>query len=229
MSDVPEEKKNMQRIATTFFRVNRVNIRSGEKVHRYKFELSKIMGERDGEEAGKREVKTEMKRVMIQNILHGAPPDAATWVTDYISDIISIGKLYKHFSDEVGKEWPVSHHCQPPFGTSWTPAESVIRYEGLLDVLKLNDFIDLNMSRDPDYSPKEDLRALNLLSWKHIYDMRKPAGPIFTIGKTFYRDDKLNHASQLLSGSDRESKESRLAICDVKRGFWGLWTWECGL
>jgi hypothetical protein len=195
------EKNKVKTITTNFFRVK---IERDVKIHKYRI----VLGEVNGSKATKREVK----RAMIHEILTGEPPNASIWVTDYFSHVISVGKLYNRFVDEVGEAWSITHQRPLPGGRDFALVDSTIFYEGMLKVGKVNDFVNPLVARDPNYLPDEDFRILNLLSWKHIYDVRQPAGSTFTIGKKFYPDNQENSAGQL----NNVNKET---LCDVKRGF----------
>lgn len=201
------QKKEAKKITTNSFKVK---IDNDVRIHKYRI----VLGQVDNRDVKKRETK----KAMIRDILREAPPDATTWVTDYFGHIISVGKLYNRFGDFDDEAWSVKHQRPLPGGDKWATVDSTIFYEGMLKVAKVKEYINPNLPRDPNYFPEEDFRILNLLSWKHIYDLRNPTRlPIFTIGKKFYVDNPANIAGQLFNSGSQD--QPRKAICEVKRGF----------
>ncbi|PVH84868.1 hypothetical protein DL98DRAFT_356775, partial [Cadophora sp. DSE1049] len=124
-------------------------------------------------------------RIVLGKIGTGPKAHAKLWVCDYASHIVSVGKLYQKFVDDVKVPWSVIHQV-PGQGGTMVQVDSTIFYEGILRVDQLKKHISQREKRDVDYFPDEDIRILNMISWKYIYDTTSPVGPIAAAGKKFY-------------------------------------------
>ncbi|TVY82147.1 Protein argonaute-2, partial [Lachnellula suecica] len=145
-------------------------------------------------------------RNMIQDILRLYPPDAKIWVTDYHSQIVSVGKLYKKVEnedneDDEDKVWWAANHPRIGGGDDQHKMTSTISYESTLNFDQLRDHVQ-DYTADPHatYLPDEDLNMLNLLSWKHILDIGEPLGRVETVGKKFYPTHGSISQSLFISG-----------------------------
>ncbi|KAG4434827.1 hypothetical protein IFR05_009698 [Cadophora sp. M221] len=166
-------------VVANFFKVN---IEKDVGIRKYRSVLGKW-----GAGSTERSIrKRKAKKAVIEDILRNSPPNAKVWVTDYASHIISVGKLFSNFVDDVDVAWSVVHQVPDRAGIM-AQIDSTIFYEAQLDVAKLKKHISQDKERGVNYLPGEDIRILNMLSWKQIYDTKSPiGGAIATVDKKFY-------------------------------------------
>ena len=167
-----------EKVITNFFKVD---ITRNVGIRKYRIVLGKLGPGKDARSIKRREAK----KAVIEDIFRQCPPNAKLWICDYASHIISVGRLYNMFVDDVNVPWSVIHQVPGQGGTK-VQVDSTIHYEGTLGVDQLRRHISQTQQRDVEYSPDEDIRILNMISWKHIYDTTSPVGHIAAAGKKFY-------------------------------------------
>jgi hypothetical protein len=158
-------------------------------IRRHRIVLDQIMG-RDV-------VSRDARKALIHQLLTQWPPDARIWVTDYYSHIVSIGRLYNDFSDVVGEVLYKPHNRFSSTNTFLGTMNDSIVSEGQLNFTALQNYVNPTAPLNIAYQPDEDFKALNLLSWKRIYDITmQPRGRYKTVGNKFY-DTTVNPAGHL--------------------------------
>jgi len=130
------------------------------------------------------------KRALIDQILSQYTPHAQIWVTDYSHYVVSVGQLYNDSTlpDVVGTVFEAPHNRYSGTGTVIDQITSFIIYERHLDFNALRNWVNptVLIPAGNIYLPDEDLKLLNILSWKHIYDRAQPHGQFKFVGNKFY-------------------------------------------
>jgi len=124
-------------------------------------------------------------------------------VTDYFSYIVSVGKLYPEFSDNPLKEgnaYFVGHIRSGRKDDPYPEFHSFIHDVGRLNVTKLRDYLDPEKARDKTYSPDEDLKILNIISWTRVNHPTWQGG---RVGKKLYPSSQLSRWSGNLPEAGR--------------------------
>ncbi|TVY15724.1 Protein argonaute 1A [Lachnellula arida] len=170
-------------IRANFFRVNiNVNIQNNPDIRLYRIVLGQIQG--------RTVTNRHAKRALIDQILNQYGPHAQIWVTDYSHYIVSVGPLYNDptLPNTVGMVFEAPHNRLSGTGTVIDQITSFIVYERRLNFPELRRWVDPAVLFDQrnTYLPDEDLKMLNILSWKHIYDRAHPRGQFKTVGNKFY-------------------------------------------
>ncbi|CZR67285.1 uncharacterized protein PAC_17184 [Phialocephala subalpina] len=149
-------------ILANFFKVELV---PNSVFHKYRIHL--------GEERSKDVKKAEVKRALIWKLLHvqRPPPQGVNFVSDYYSCVYSDRPLYEDFDHDIHKAWLVPHRLSPIPGEA--PA-----------VMKTT--VADNQPTVAGYFPDEDIRALNVVTWKNINNPDVFSGGVN--GKKFYPD-----------------------------------------
>lgn len=114
-------------------------------------------------------VKPELKREIATEMLKTNPP-TAVFVSDYFCYIISVGRLYADCSDDVGNI--VTKINLRTSGNVRSPPRAMSNrfvYDRHVSVAEFRLFINLDAGRDVRYHAGEDLKALNIISWKRIF------------------------------------------------------------
>jgi len=190
-------------ISANFFRVT---LQSDVGIRKYRIVLDQVNG---------RDITNRnTRRAMIEDILLLYPPTANIWVTDYYSLIVSVGKLYDSFGDADHESWSVLHQRTGPAGQPMLQMDSTIFYEGALQFSQLQNYVN-NPAAAPinGYLPDEDLKILNILSWKHILDRAAPLGRVRTVGKKFYPEWNPDATLSL------DPRNAREVVYNVRNGF----------
>lgn len=122
------------------------------------------------------------KRAFIQYLLEVAKAQGLfltdTFATNYDSIIISSGELFKNETLEIS-------HQPYPEAIEDNYVISTVQSLGKIDFRNLKDLVDTKATSNPsrDYLPDDDIRALNVVSWKKINDPSWKGGQV---GNKFY-------------------------------------------
>jgi hypothetical protein len=179
--------KNIERrlpIQTNFLNVN---FQDRIVLHKYRIQLGTI---RRG--TGPNDVQTitkpEVKRALIEKLLHIQRPPAGSFATDYVEFIISAGPLYPHFTSPVPCAYNVPHRRSTRAGQQPDVLNTIFWFEGFFDTDSLSNYFgyrnNLTVIQLGNYHPDQEIRNLNVLSWYHINDDRTFIGG--RSGKKFY-------------------------------------------
>jgi hypothetical protein len=146
-----------------FFRVSFTDDAAISQLRRYRINLGKI-----GDDIP---TQRNARKALIKKMLSENVPDIAEthYATDYYSHTISVGKLYASCGDTRGNSYNV-YHSRPQGGTddsSTGLVETTLVYEGILGIHELLNHVTPGQL-DRNYSPDEDLKSLNTLSWKNV-------------------------------------------------------------
>ncbi|TVY43663.1 Protein argonaute [Lachnellula occidentalis] len=168
-------KKDVGIVANSF----KVDLQHNVGIRLYRIVLDQIQGHTV--------TNPDAKRALIDDILSTHQPTAQTWVTDYRSYVVSVGRLYldPNILNQVGDTFEAPHIRYTHTGAQIDQLTSFIIYERDFDFQRLRNYVDPAVLRDVTYLPGEDLKMLNILSWKLILDPATP-GRFVTVGKNFY-------------------------------------------
>ncbi|KAL2061612.1 hypothetical protein VTL71DRAFT_6989 [Oculimacula yallundae] len=187
-------KKNLDtgdEVLANFFKIA---LTKGTILHKYSITLGDMFEKRTPE-AGKpefeRKLSRETKRYLVQELLNANPPAHAKWACDYDSTIISSEPLYPKSTQIVGQVTETPHTRSPrKVGDPRPTVNSQVTYIGLVDVEGLLNHVKGN---DDNYVSVEQLRALNIISWKRINENSFQGG---LVGKKFYPSELLDKAEE---------------------------------
>lgn len=132
-----------------------------------------------------RKVKPETKRYMIDQIMANVDNKNVVWATDYDATIISVGPVSKHPIDKGKIDIDISHtRSSGKRGVGPIAVLSKLTFLGVVDTASLNAHVGASgkAPRSMD-TPENDLKALNIISWKHINDAAFDGG---RVDKRFY-------------------------------------------
>lgn len=198
-----KKEKNASQIQANFFPIKFNKLPTGQDldVRKYRIELGPI---KNNENITSREKATpdetppsrETKRVLIEQLLHTHHrPSAEIWTSDYLSHIVSVGNLYNDFtSTDIGAAYSVPHSRTGRPGDGDQIVWTMLVYEGQLNKAGLEKYVDPSDDREPNYYPEEDLRILNLISWKNI-NVREPKWRGGLVGNTFFPETQVKGSS----------------------------------
>jgi hypothetical protein len=171
-------------IQTNFLKVN---FQGSIVLHKYRIQLGTITrgpGPNDIQTI----TKPEVKRALIEKLLHRQRPPAVPFASDYLEFIISAGPLYPHFTSPVPCAYNVPHLRSTRAGQPPDVLNTIFWFEGDFDANKLCNYFGyrntLNATQLGNYHPDQEIRNLNVLSWYHINDDRTFIGG--RSGKKFY-------------------------------------------
>lgn len=151
-------------------------------LHRYSITLGTNQRVRDGVQQEVAITNRDRKRELIQLLLHNASsrprPLHNKWASDYNSTIISVGELFKDSAKTPQMVTAVVHpRSERPGGQAGTMT-SRVNYLGIVetDLLKQHANTVNHVKGKPPlvnsggfhYHPDDDLKALNIISWKEI-------------------------------------------------------------
>lgn len=116
----------------------------------------------------KQVTKREVKRALIEKLLHVQRPPQCPYASDYFSSVISTRPLYKEFTAKDDPcAYKVPHTGNPRAGKTAPVMDTIFWYEGKIDRERLLGFYNYpgknpsqNMGR---YSPDEYIRSLNVI------------------------------------------------------------------
>ncbi|TGO35542.1 hypothetical protein BHYA_0154g00040 [Botrytis hyacinthi] len=154
-------------------------------------------------------------------------PQSTSWTSDYYSCIISTDPLYRECSDEAGSAISIGHEqtIQLDDRKQTIKMTSTLYFEGLFDVDSLGNYLrarttstqqlsDTSLSgRNGNYLPLEDLRTLNLISWKIIDSSSFKGG---RVGKNLYPHC---NPRRVVNQSNTSSMLPRHYVYDLHMGF----------
>jgi hypothetical protein len=176
------ERKSV--IQTNFLNVN---FQSSIVLHKYRIQLGTIRRGPDPNDI-QTITKPEVKRALIEKLLHRQRPPAVPFASDYVEFIISVGPLYPHFSSPVPCAYNVPHLRSTRAGQDPDVLNTIFWFEGDFDTNRLSNYFGyrntLNATQLGNYHPDQEIRNLNVLSWYHINDDRTFIGG--RSGKKFY-------------------------------------------
>lgn len=177
--------------------------KASSNIRKYRIILGKLHNDKEGgskaskskqsnDVAKKRDrpPKRETIRALIEGLLHDQrKPDAKVWASDYLSHVVSVGKLFDDMPDNevVGNVYSIQHFRPGHPGEGWQVVDSRLVYEGSLDKKKLENHVKAIGSREPNYLPGEDLSILNIVTWKKI-NVSSFRG--IRVGKKFYPEEQ---------------------------------------
>lgn len=129
-----------------------------------------------GDLKGRKVTKSDLKRTLVKEMLLAHPPSATHYAADYFLHFVSQGKLYNDFNDDlhavgttIDKTFLRPLRPGAPTGTPRDTMPISIVYDGPVRISDLIRFVNQDVDIDPTYSPDEDLKALNIVSWGLIY------------------------------------------------------------
>jgi hypothetical protein len=168
-------------------------------------------------EKDKKPPKRETARALLEDLFSNQrPPDSKAWVSDYFTEVVSVGKLYEDMADdeEPGQTYSLWHYRSGRGDEGYQLVESRIIYEHTLDRDSLKKYCSKEVpTRPKDYFPDKDIRILNLISWSRINHGSFDGG---RVGKKFY-PEKQNPKHSGWCPCSRNGK--RVALYQVKTGF----------
>ncbi|KAH7314219.1 Piwi domain-containing protein [Rhexocercosporidium sp. MPI-PUGE-AT-0058] len=174
-------------VLANFFKIT---LAEGTKLYKYSITLGDIFERKppkDGEPEFERKLSRETKRYLITELLAKHKPPHKKWACDYDSTIISSEPLYSNSAKTIGQVTETPHTRSPKKQGDPRPVvKSQITYVGLVDVKGLLKHVD---GKDDEYVSVDQLRALNIISWKRINDHSFNGG---LVGKKFYPASLLN-------------------------------------
>ncbi|CAG8961370.1 hypothetical protein HYFRA_00013831 [Hymenoscyphus fraxineus] len=124
----------------------------------------------------------DIRRQAIADFLESQPPmpQSHLWVTDYFATIISVGDLYT-------EPFPcVSQTVVPPWGDKDFAVKVSITFQRDINLSELSNLVN-GRSTSAEYRHDEDIKALNLITWKMI---TKDSSQGRCIGKRFFPQKK---------------------------------------
>lgn len=159
-------------------------------------------GDLSEEENGtyERKIKPETKRYMIDQIMANVQNKSVIWATDYDATIISVGPVSKHPIDKGKLDIEISHtRSSGKVGVGPIAVLSKLTFLGIVDTAGLNAHVN---AKSPKFmvNPENDLKALNIISWKNINDTSFNGG----------RVDKKFYPSSLAPYDPPESEEAKV-------------------
>ncbi|KAH8597341.1 hypothetical protein B0O99DRAFT_685251 [Bisporella sp. PMI_857] len=155
---------NSDAILTNFFEIS---LDPPKNVYRYSISLGEIPLKEDGLDTDEKRQPTNVvtKRVSTKSLLESrtSAPSHSNWACD-CDAIIASGELYPHnnFRDGI----TTKNHLRSAANDKEIEMESKINLLGQVDLPKLKQLLTNNSPR-PYYSD-EELKALNMISWKFI-------------------------------------------------------------
>lgn len=156
----------------------------------------------------------DFKRTMILDMLSRDIPSSPHYATDYSLCIISVGALYQDCGDVKGTVINRSYNGDP--GGKPQQVTISIRYEGKVLVDQLHRYVNQDTD-DSGNRPDEDLKALNILSWKFIYE----SASFGRVGNKFYPMDP-KYLTGGENGSDAQDfnvEQETGPIYQIRTGF----------
>jgi hypothetical protein len=156
-------------------------------VKRYRIVLGSLWDATDEPEDDKkkRSPKREAIRAVLEDLFKRFSPQG-DWVSDFFSHIVCIGVLYPEVSENpvVGECYSIDHYR--PGRKGWHLVRSRIVFERYLDWENLEGYTSVTGSRPLSYLPDDDIRILNLITWKEI---NSSAFDGARSGKKFFSDN----------------------------------------
>jgi hypothetical protein len=138
-------------------------------------------------EKDKKPPKRETARALLEDLFSNQrPPDSKAWVSDYFTEVVSVGKLYEDMAEneEPGQTYSLWHYRSGRGDEGYERVESRIIYEHTLDRDSLKKYCNGKVpTRPKDYFPDNDIRILNMISWSLVNDASFDGG---RVGKKFY-------------------------------------------
>ncbi|KAG4441773.1 hypothetical protein IFR05_002764 [Cadophora sp. M221] len=182
--------KNTDKGADAFANFFKITLDGGTKLSKYSITLGDIFEKkppREGEPDFERKLSRETKRYLISELLAEHKPPHRKWACDYDSTIISSEPLYPNSAKTVGQITD-THHTRSPKkeGDPRPIVKSQVTYIGFVDIKGLLNHVN---GKDDEYVPVDQLRALNIISWKLINEHSFDGG---LVGKKFYPSSLLN-------------------------------------
>ncbi|KAB8292552.1 hypothetical protein EYC80_008261 [Monilinia laxa] len=183
------------------------------KLYRYSISLGciEIPSEDNGEPRRFLPTNRDTKRYLINSMLlqpdsNPSPVSGVVWASDFDSTIVSAGELYPGLN--VASPTQVVRHARTGQNGSTPPVmESQVRYLGILTIDDLIKHCSSPCKSAADYLPNEDLKALNIISWKNINSDLFQGG---RRGNKFYPES-------LLDPVQEDGKNGRLYM--IRTGF----------
>ncbi|KAA8564202.1 hypothetical protein EYC84_011148 [Monilinia fructicola] len=169
------------------------------KLYRYSISLGfiEIIAKDKGESRRYLPTNRDTKRYLINSMLlqpnsKPSPVPGVVWASDFDSTIISAGELYPGLT--VASPTQVVRHTRTgQDGSTPLEMESQVRYLGVLTFDDLIKHCSSPCNSAADYLPNEDLKALNIISWKNINSDSFRGG---RRGNKFYPESLLNAAQE---------------------------------
>lgn len=188
---------NSKRIKGNSFRVT---VRPDLELRRYTI----VLGEIDGSEP----TNKALRRKWVEILFAAYSPTAIAWASDYVSTIISVGRLYTpaRWPDEVN-DYSTPHARSQPAVPGEALLQSSIRYHGPFRLSNLHALVT-HQNIPATYLANDDLSALNIISWRNI-NVPNWAGT--RVGKKFF---PTGAPSQNIYNGDRAS-----VIYELRTGF----------
>ncbi|KAI9651394.1 hypothetical protein NHQ30_001436 [Ciborinia camelliae] len=163
--------------------------------------------------------RPETKRYLITKLLEAnqAGFETSNWATDYESFIVSDKPLNGHALDETGFSI-LTPHTRSGSGGNSIDMSSSLKYLGLVKIQALMDHVT---SKDkPLDHPEEELKFLNIISWKKINSPEYAGG---RVGKKFYPDSFVAADNAWISETRSDPSfgfnDNAVPLYQIRRGF----------
>ncbi|KAF5868778.1 putative argonaute-like protein [Botrytis fragariae] len=158
----------------------KVGLNSEAQILKYSVCLGRIISR--GKPEGFIPTRPETKRYLIMRLLEENKDlfKSISWATDYDSFIVSNEPLVKHDLNEIGYSISTLHTRSGPDGKPIN-MDSSLTFLGLVNVKALIDHV--NSKNIPLDHPEEELKFLNMISWKKVNSPQYEGG---RVGKKFF-------------------------------------------
>lgn len=158
--------------------------------------------------------KKETARAVLEDLFLKHYPISGIWASDFVSHIVCVGKLYSEVSAKpvIGETYQFDHYRPGPGDSGWHLVRTRIVYEGCSNWDSLKNYTSLDGSRPLGYLPDEDLRILNLITWK---DINSPGFRGARFGKKFFPTKQHPKDEGVLT----PSKKNPNVVYELKTGF----------
>ncbi|TGO08888.1 hypothetical protein BTUL_0187g00070 [Botrytis tulipae] len=198
----------------------KVGLSSEAQILKYSVCLGRIISR--GKPEGFVPTRPETKRYLITRLLEENKDlfEPISWATDYESFIVSNKPLGNHDLSTIGCSISTPHTRSGPDGNP-IHMDSSLSFLGLVDVKALIDHV--NSKNTPLNHPEEELKFLNMISWKKVNSPQYEGG---RVGKKFYPHSFVADDKEWMSQKRmKEQKDPTLSFKDevplyqIHRGF----------
>ncbi|TGO53459.1 hypothetical protein BOTNAR_0295g00060 [Botryotinia narcissicola] len=198
----------------------KVGLSSKAQILKYSVCLGRIVSR--GKPGGFVPTRPETKRYLIMRLLEENKDlfEPTSWATDYDTFIVSNKPLGNHDLSTIGCSISTPHTRSGPDGNS-IHMDSSLLFLGLVNVKALIDHV--KPRNTPLYHPEEELKFLNIISWKKVYSPQYEGG---RVGKKFYPHSFVADDERWMSQKRTNEQadltlrfEDRVPLYQIHRGF----------
>ncbi|KAF7857920.1 hypothetical protein EAF04_009277 [Stromatinia cepivora] len=204
------EHSSRSAIKANFFRLS---FNPSIRLYRYSISLGyiEIVSKSGGDPRQYVPTNRDTKRYLINSMLtqsdsNPLPAGGVVWASDFDSTIISAGELYPGLTISSPDQF-VRHTRTGQNGSTPPMMKSQVRFLGVVTIDELVKHCSYPSESAAGYFPNEDLKALNIISWKNINSS------IFNGGR---RGNKFYPAEILDSGQESQKNDRPYMI---RKGF----------